>query len=680
MKKPQLLRKAGFLVALSSLLFSSSPLALAQTEAFFDFINEDVNLVNSNNEWTPINDGFGDVRCGVSPQAGNVYIIGDSITEFAKEELNTQISGGGWDVYIDAEIGRPLRDNSVQQSLDSNDQNARRMADSVAVVIALGTNNGNSEADFKDSIDANVELIQETAPEADIYWVDIAVNVNNEEIQRANYKNNAIYDSFSSGRIISWHKAVFGDSADPTNAPNDLAEETDYLVDDGVHPNTAGQVKFAELIDAKVRAGTAPAQSDPSGGGLFSPLTLRYPNFTNENEIADALTSYINDWTSGSSPWLEAGGGQGVGRWLFSEARDRDINPLLFAAIGRQENGFGRTDGGWSQPRQVTQGFNYFGMKDFGQSDPRIVSNGGNDYLFFANREAGMTYFMDVLERNITGEGSQLYLGVENIYDYVSVHQVGQIVYPGEPFGTDGPTGEDLLDPTMGVYISWTTTDHPRDIYDGQLFNPGIYYSNTIDFINAVTGLNLSNIPVRGSNGSGDCIGAGGLPGNISPDGYAFPLEPQTQGVSGIYVGQTTSEHWDGSDAFDLFSPLGTEAGADVYAIYDGTPVTINTSFKDVAGCTSIQFYADDGYYYWYGHLKNPVVEEGKHITVGTQMAEVADSSFTTNCTGGGGPHLHIDRGCTPPGGTPQRGGTKGCRDPEFIPFLSTIYENLPPA
>jgi hypothetical protein len=105
--------------------------------------------------------------------------------------------------------------------------------------------------------------------------------------------------------------------------------------------------------------------------------------------------------------------------------------------------------------------------------------------------------------------------------------------------------------------------------------------------------------------------------------------------------------------------------------------VRINTSFNDVEGCTSIQFKADDGFYYFYGHLKNPVVVEDERIEAGTKMAQVADASFGTECSGNGGPHLHIDRGCTTEEG-PQWAGNKDCRDPKFIELLSKIYETLP--
>jgi murein DD-endopeptidase MepM/ murein hydrolase activator NlpD len=162
--------------------------------------------------------------------------------------------------------------------------------------------------------------------------------------------------------------------------------------------------------------------------------------------------------------------------------------------------------------------------------------------------------------------------------------------------------------------------------------------------------------------------------GAVTVDGYSFPLEPQTKAVGGIIVGQTSSTHWDETDAFDLFSGTG---GAAVYSIYSGIVDTVVENFKGIAGCSTIQFKADDGFYYWYGHLRDVIVEEGAYLQAGVKMAEIADAGFGTTCTGGGDPHLHIDRGCSI-NGVPQRGGNKTCRDPAFIPLLSKIYETLP--
>lgn len=164
---------------------------------------------------------------------------------------------------------------------------------------------------------------------------------------------------------------------------------------------------------------------------------------------------------------------------------------------------------------------------------------------------------------------------------------------------------------------------------------------------------------------------AGGI---VNTDGYSFPIEPQTKKVTGIKIGQTITNHHDGTPAYDLFSPL---SSAKVYALYNGDVVNVSTNYGGVPGCSDIQFKADDGFYYWYGHLKNPVVKAGQRVTSGTTLAQVADSvNFDSRCWGGK-PHLHIDRGCTI-NGVAQRAGRDECRDPNFIPFLSKLYESLP--
>ena len=166
----------------------------------------------------------------------------------------------------------------------------------------------------------------------------------------------------------------------------------------------------------------------------------------------------------------------------------------------------------------------------------------------------------------------------------------------------------------------------------------------------------------------------------MSVNGYAFPLEPQTKAVGGVGIGWSGLTrpgggyvHHDKTAAFDLFS---TDS-ADVYAIYGGKAVEINKNYHDQSGCTTIQFKADDGFYYWYGHMKNPTIAEGQHVSVGTKIAEIADRANFNSACWGGAPHLHIDRGCVI-AGEPQTGGRDECRDLSFIEFLSRLFETLP--
>lgn len=417
-----------------------------------------------------------------------------------------------------------------------------------------------------------------------------------------------------------------------------------------LYANTEDYCAPVSTATTSYNAGT----TDTSGA-----LGLRYPSLGNETEVAANLTNYIKT-NKPTSPWL--GISADIGTWLFNEAKTRDINPLLIAVIGKQENGFGTSDS-----VHVKQYFNYFGMKG---SEPIDIP--GSDYRGFSSASQGITYFMDKVKSNTQSGDRGSYAQVASLYDYLSVHQTGKIIYPGESLGPENG-GLDGFDSTMQVYISWTTTDHPNNAYDGNLYNPGIYYTNSIEFINSITGLSLPDIASKGPS-TGSCLltaGSAGGSGLLDSTGYSFPLAPQTKAVGGITEGQTTSTHHDKTAAYDLFS---TDS-ADVYAIYDGV-VGVNTTFNGVEGCTAIELYADDGFYYAFLHLKNPTVSDGSRVKAGQKIGQVADASFPKNCIGSA-PHLHTDRGCVI-NGEPQPAGRDECRDPDYIPFLSSIYSRLP--
>lgn len=413
---------------------------------------------------------------------------------------------------------------------------------------------------------------------------------------------------------------------------------------------------YCAPTNASASTGTSSSANDPEGI-----LGVRFPSFSNEAAVSAALTNFIKT-KEPTSPWLSVS--QNIGEWIFIEAKTRDVNPLLFASIGKQENGFGTSDS-----VHVKQYYNYFGMKGSG---PTVIPN--SDYRGFSSPSEGLLFFMDKIKSNTQSTDRGNYAQVNNFYDYISVHHTGQIIYPGESLGPYNG-GMDGLDETMGAYTSWTTTDHPNDIYDGNLYNPGIYYTNSIEFINLLTGQNFTSNAIRGASSSlSNCLsraGSTGGSGLLDSTGYAFPLAPQTKAVSGISEGQTVTTHGDETPAFDLFS---TES-ADVYAIYDGIAL-VNSSFNDIEGCTAIEIYADDGFYYSFLHLKNPVVTDGSRVKAGQKIAQVADESFSKKCVGSA-PHLHTDRGCVI-NGEPQRAGREECRDPDYIPFLSAIFSRLP--
>ncbi|HYH75679.1 MAG TPA: phage tail tip lysozyme [Candidatus Saccharimonadales bacterium] len=201
---------------------------------------------------------------------------------------------------------------------------------------------------------------------------------------------------------------------------------------------------------------------------------------------------------------------------------------------------------------------------------------------------------------------------------------------------------------------------------------------------------------------AGDC-------GGTIVDGYSFPVAPRTKRdytnlpctgrkkspYRDIYGNGATIPrcHHDGSPAFDLmYDGVGD---APIYAITDVTVVRANSNYSMNSGasgraCGSLQVQATKEadpvrHYYWYGHvLLDPGVTEGKNFKAGDKMGRVAPQPYGPRCWGGG-PHLHIDRGCVKnPAGKdeasagPHTGGNDNCRDPLFLTDLKKIWDGLP--
>jgi len=409
---------------------------------------------------------------------------------------------------------------------------------------------------------------------------------------------------------------------------NSAAEKSDYkIIDtlnagiqlgtDGIHPTPAGNATFAQTIFSGLKAFSTVGSTIEGGT-----RTLTYPNFQNEEAAAKAIDDYILA-NYPASPF------NGLGKHFISGGKRSNVNPFLAAGHLQMENGFATANGGWHSLTPPT--YNAFGATG---SAPTV------DYF---SKKSGITYKVIVWPSWKASLDSTLENSREDWFEAIR----RKYLNPGSTY--ESHTFEEYLS-----HYAPGSAGNDEGVYLGTLYA-------VIDKLSA--GIGITNGPAQGC-GDKPTAGTGT---------YSFPLAPQTKSVGGIRVGQTTATHHDGTPAFDLFSTL---TRAKVYAIYDGTPVTINQNFNGVAGCSSIQFQADDGFYYWYGHLEEVTVQEGVHIASGTPMASIADKPTYNSRCWGGAPHLHIDRGCTI-AGTPQRGGSDACRDPEFIPFLAKIYEGL---
>ena len=155
---------------------------------------------------------------GGSTDAGGVLVVGDSISEGSRSQLEAKIPG----VKVNARVSRPFDEgaNIIRRDIDSLPG---------TVVIALGTNGGVSASDYK----ALVEEVKGKGSKV--------VGVNTYADRDWTEATNAAIDG-AGIPVADWHGAVEKDSS--------------LLGGDGLHPSPAGQAKFAELV-----AGVA------SGGG-----------------------------------------------------------------------------------------------------------------------------------------------------------------------------------------------------------------------------------------------------------------------------------------------------------------------------------------------------------------------------------------------------------------------------
>lgn len=244
---------------------------------------------------------------------------------------------------------------------------------------------------------------------------------------------------------------------------------------------------------------------------------------------------------------------------------------------------------------------------------------------------------------------------------------------------TDVPPWNQSLPAVKAATTIETATKAFMDTFE----KPDAQYANLANRITQAKGVlkNYGNGAPTGSSQSpaGTCPSGPGGPGNVDATGYSFPVQPQTKsgngGVAGLSplpcTGGAGACHHDNTPAFDLGRQPGGDAstGAAEYAFHDGTIENLHI-YMGIPGCYSLQLKATDTWYYWYGHMGNPIVTNGQVVKAGQQIAEIGRRA----CTGNDSlPHLHIDRGCDH-----KPGGSVDCRDAGIIDIMNKLYQNLP--
>jgi hypothetical protein len=203
---------------------------------------------------------------------GKVFILGDSITAKSQAQYQLAFQSKHLAVSIDASSSRTLTakgdDGNKLSGLEALAQDKSEIDSAGTVVIALGTNGGNTKRIIEDAIGA-------IGTGKKIYWVDtIAVGRTDDSIMGD--INKVIYSQADSQKyqVISWFKAVDpnGDPQDPAKHEKDSNGYIDNSDGLGVHPNGEGSSALANLVANTVSGGTDSAQTasccnTESGGG-----------------------------------------------------------------------------------------------------------------------------------------------------------------------------------------------------------------------------------------------------------------------------------------------------------------------------------------------------------------------------------------------------------------------------
>ncbi len=187
---------------------------------------------------------------GAISASGKVYMIGDSITNGSKTQLETSLKGKGYSqVIIDALDGRTLS-AGITTLESSKDQ----YKDAGAVIIALGTNGGFAAESIKQTIDT----IKAAPSSAKIYWVNIGVDNSKRDDPDIDGDglNKILQDNTSQGyTVIDWASQV---KAHPEYIdPN----PTTGL---GVHTTGSGIQAFADTVASAIAGGSTNSGSTSS--------------------------------------------------------------------------------------------------------------------------------------------------------------------------------------------------------------------------------------------------------------------------------------------------------------------------------------------------------------------------------------------------------------------------------
>jgi lysophospholipase L1-like esterase len=165
-------------------------------------------------------------------------VVGDSLTESAKQEIGAYLEGLGVDtIMIDGAKNRRMADgNHPDPGVDIVERIAR-VTEPEVWVIALGTNDVGAEVS-PDQYAADIETLLAEVPEgAPVVWVDVWIRDRKDQVVAANHVLRDTLATRPDTIVADW----FSHGEDPG-----------IIADDGIHLTSDGRFVFAATIAASV--------------------------------------------------------------------------------------------------------------------------------------------------------------------------------------------------------------------------------------------------------------------------------------------------------------------------------------------------------------------------------------------------------------------------------------------
>lgn len=210
---------------------------------------------------------------------------------------------------------------------------------------------------------------------------------------------------------------------------------------------------------------------DPLGGGngitgncssistIDGALSLSFPVYSNEADIASKFEEFIRSKRP-NSPWLTV---PNLGTKIISQAKQFNANPFLMITIGKTESNFSTA-----------------GTASTVQNNPFGIKANGGGYVTFPTVEAGLfneNGILEGLQRRLSEHPN--YKEVKSMYEYFSVHNTGQILYPGDNYYSG--------DPEMAGAVVSSEGDTG--------YGPVEYWRNAMNDYNEIFGTDLPTTP-----------------------------------------------------------------------------------------------------------------------------------------------------------------------------------------